>query len=143
MANKTNCTINGKEYYRIRRKVGKRINSKGVWVDDYKLFYGKNKSDAEAKFNAYMDNCSKGITNKPLFFGEMMETFIKEVFLKDSRYSDSTKTRYVNAYNNNLKTSSLAGLPLSGIKSIDLQAAYNSLSCGASTVRSLHNLVVH
>jgi len=103
MANKTNCTINGKDYYRIRRKVGKKINSKGVWVDDYKLFYGKNKSEAEAKFGAFMDNLNKGITNKPLHFGQMMDTFITEVFLKDSRYSDSTKTRYVNAYNNNLR----------------------------------------
>lgn len=143
MANKTNCTINGKDYYRIRRKVGKKLNSKGVWVDDYKLFYGKNKSEAEAKFAAFMDNLNKGITNKPLHFGEMMDTFITEVFLKDSRYSDSTKTRYVNAYNSNLRESSLAGLALSNIKSIDLQAAYNALTCGASTVRSLHNLVTH
>ncbi len=143
MANKTNCTINGKDYYRIRRKVGKKLNSKGVWVDDYKLFYGKNKSEAEAKFAAFMDNLNKGITNKPLHFGEMMDTFITEVFLKDSRYSDSTKTRYVNAYNNNLRESSLAGLALSNIKSIDLQAAYNALTCGASTVRSLHNPVTH
>lgn len=143
MANKTNCTINGKDYYRIRRKVGKKLNSKGVWVDDYKLFYGKNKSEAEAKFAAFMDNLNKGITNKPLHFGEMMDTFITEVFLKDSRYSDSTKTRYVNAYNSNLRDTSLAGLALSNIKSIDLQAAYNALTCGASTVRSLHNLVTH
>lgn len=49
-----------------------------------------------------------------------MDTFIKEIFLKDSRYSDSTKTRYVNAYNN-LKQSDIVGLPLSSIKSIDLQ----------------------
>lgn len=40
----------------------------------------------------------------------MMDTFVKEVFL--TRYSDSTKTRYVNAYNNNLKQSDIAGLPL-------------------------------
>lgn len=36
MASKTNCTINGKDYYRIKRKIGKKLNSKGVWVDDYK-----------------------------------------------------------------------------------------------------------
>ena len=69
-----------------------------------------------------MDNQKKGVTNKTLFFGEMMDTFIKEIFLKDSRYSDSTKTRYVNAYNN-LKQSDIVGLPLSSIKSIDLQVS--------------------
>ncbi len=36
MASKTNCTIHGKDYYRIKRKIGKKLNSKGVWVDDYK-----------------------------------------------------------------------------------------------------------
>ncbi|MFR1725089.1 hypothetical protein [Emergencia timonensis] len=36
MASKMNCTINGKDYYRIKRKIGKKLNSKGVWVDDYK-----------------------------------------------------------------------------------------------------------
>lgn len=117
MASKTNCTINGKDYYRIKRKIGKKLNSKGVWVDDYKTpFYGKNKTEA------FMDNQKKGVTNKTLFFGEMMDTFIKEIFLKDSRYSDSTKTRYVNAYNN-LKQSDIVGLPLSSIKSIDLQVS--------------------
>lgn len=120
-----------------------KTNCKGVWVDDYKTFYDKNKTEAEAKFEAFMDNQKKDVTNKTLFFGEMMDTFIKEVFLKDSRYSNSTKTRYVNAYNNNLKQSDIAGLPLSSIKSIDLQAAYNGLSCGASTVQSLHNLITH
>ena len=58
--------------YKYRRKVGKKINSKGVWVDDYKLFYGKNKSEAEAKFAAFMDNLNKGITNKPLHFGQLV-----------------------------------------------------------------------
>ena len=77
-----------------------------------KPFYGKNKTEAEAKFEAFMDNQKKGVTNKTLFFGEMMDTFIKEAFLKDSRYSDSTKTRYVNASNNTLKQSDIAGLPL-------------------------------
>lgn len=66
----------------------------------------------------------------------MADTFIKNVFLNDSRFSEATKERYVNAYNNNLQQSPIAKLPLEEVKSIDLQTVYNNLSCGASTVRS-------
>lgn len=121
MASKTNCTINGKDYYRIKRKIGKNSILRAFGLMIIKP-YGKNKTEAEAKFEAFMDNQKKGVTNKTLFFGEMMDTFIKEIFLKDSRYSDSTKTRYVNTYNN-LKQSDIVGLPLSSIKSIDLQVS--------------------
>ncbi len=41
MASKTNCIINGKAYYRIRRKIGVKLNKQGLWVDDIKHFYGK------------------------------------------------------------------------------------------------------
>lgn len=143
MATKMNVTINGNQYKRVKHKVGMKLNSKGVWVPDYKQFYGKTKSEAEAKYNAYMDNVNKGLSNKPLHFGDMMDRFIKEVFLKDSRYKDSTKTLYINAYNTNMKRSDLAGQLLSDIKSIDLQTAYNSLSCAPSTVKAIHNLVKH
>ena len=54
MAKKTNCVINGKEYFRIYRKVGKKKNKDGLWVDDRKAFYGSCKSEAEAKYNEYM-----------------------------------------------------------------------------------------
>ena len=143
MASKTNCTINGTDYYKIKRKVGKKLNKAGHWVDDYKYFYGKNKSEAEAKYKRYKGNQIKGVTNKTFYFGEMADTFIKNVFLNDSRFSEATKERYVNAYNNNLQQSPIAKLPLEEVKSIDLQTVYNNLSCGASTVRSINNLLHH
>ena len=39
MANKTNSTINGKDYYRIRADVGKKPDGSRI----RKSFYGKNK----------------------------------------------------------------------------------------------------
>lgn len=143
MANKTNCIKNGVPYYRIRRKVGRKLNSNGVWVDDYKEFYGKNKSEAEAKYEAFRSNQKAGTTNQILFFGELADSFIREVFLKDSRYTEATKERYVNAYNNNLRGESITRIPITDIRSLDLQAAYNNLPCGPSTVRSIHNLMRH
>ena len=57
MAKKTNWKPKegGKEYYKINRKVGMKLKD-GVWVDDYKCFYGSCKSEAEQKYNEYMQS---------------------------------------------------------------------------------------
>ena len=38
------------------------------------------KSEAEAKYKRYKGNQIKGVTNKTFYFGEMADTFIKNVF---------------------------------------------------------------
>ena len=60
MAKKTNCTINGRKYYKISRKVGMKLNKNGIWVDDRKTFYGASKSEAEEKYDTYMKQISAG-----------------------------------------------------------------------------------
>ena len=100
MASKTNCIKNGKEYYRIRRKVGKKLNSKGVWVDNYKDFYGKNKSDAEQQYNNFIKKQSFGLSGEVCYFGALADEFIKNVFLPDESYAAGTKEKYLGAWNN-------------------------------------------
>lgn len=141
MANKTNCTKNGKEYYRIRRKVGKKLNNNGVWVDEFKEFYGVNRKDAEQQFEEYRTNKIAGQSNDTLYFGQLLDKYIEEVFLKDSKYTEATKERYVNAYNNNLRGTAITRVPITSIKGFDLQTAYNNLPCAPSTVRAIHNLL--
>lgn len=141
MAVKTNCTKNGREYYRIRRKVGKKLNKNGVWVDDYKDFYGKNKSDAQQLFENYMAKRKAGISENKRYFGIMADLFIKEVFLLDSQYADGTKENYVNAWNRYVKPSRIAGLPLDEVQSIDLQALYNELDCSPSALKFINNMM--
>lgn len=51
MAKKTNCIINGKEYYRLRCKVGERADGKPIM----KSFYGSGKKEAEEKYREYME----------------------------------------------------------------------------------------
>ena len=138
---KNTVTINGNKYKTARRKVGQKLNENGVWVPDYRLFYGKTKKEAVAKADAYTNNLNRGITNKPLYFGELMDRFIKEVFKKDSRYKDSTKKLYISSYNANVRDSNFAGQLIKNIKSIDLQTLYNSLTCGPSTVKAIHKLI--
>lgn len=141
MASKTNCIKNGVPYYRIRRKVGKKLNKNGVWVDDNKDFYGKNKSDAERKFEAYMTKREAGIVKDNQYFGIMADHFITNVFLPDINYSHGTKENYINAWNKYIKTSRIAGLPLDQIRSADLQAIYNTLDCTPGALKSINNLM--
>lgn len=141
MASKTNCIKNGKAYYRIRRKVGKKLNEKGVWVDNYKDFYGKNKSDAEQQYNDFIKKQSFGLSGKVYYFGALADEFIKNVFLPDESFSAGTKENYLRAWNNYFKPSKLAGLPLDQIRSIDLQGFYNGLECSHGALKSMHNLM--
>lgn len=143
MASKTNTTIkskSGKEYgyVKIKRKVGMKRAPSGAWITDYKQFYGASKKEAEAKYNAYMEQ-----RNKPFSrcFGDLLDSWIDNVFSTDSRYKDTTKSLYINAYKNNFKNSDLLGMDISDITGKALQEEYSSLTCGASTVRSLDKLL--
>lgn len=139
MAKKTNCVINGKEYYRICRKVGKKVNKKGLWVNDYKNFYGSCKSEAEAAYSKYMERKEKGVaSNKCL--GELVDEWIDNVF-KSSDVADSTKRKYIRAYEQYFKPTRPAGMPLDEVAALDLQAAYNESPAPYGALRSVHNLL--
>ncbi len=130
MAKKTNCTINGKEYYRIYRKVGKKLNKYGVWVNEYKNFYGSCKSEAEAAYNDYMSKRQSGSLNKCL--GQIIDEWAEAVFFSSS-LADSTKLLYYSAYKRLFRNSQLAGRQPSEVTALDLQKYYNDLDAPAST----------
>lgn len=139
MAKKTNCVINGKEYYRIYRKVGKKVNKYGVWVDERKAFYGSCKKDAEEAYQKYMARKNAGpISDKCL--GELMDEWIETIF-KPSELANSTKVKYISAYKNLLQSEPLAGRPIDEVSALDLQEVYNSSSACYSTTRAFHNLL--
>ena len=138
MAKKTNCTINGKEYYRIYRKVGKKLNKAGLWVDEYKNFYGSCKSEAEAAYNDYMSKRRSGSLNKCL--GQVIDEWAEAVFFSSS-LADSTKLLYYSAYKRLFRNSQLAGRQPSEVTALDLQKYYNDLDAPTSTKKALHNLL--
>lgn len=57
MANKTNSTINGVNYYRIRADIGKNADGSRI----RKSFYGKNKKEAEQKRDEYLNQLKLGL----------------------------------------------------------------------------------
>lgn len=139
MAKKTNCTVNGKEYYRICRKVGKKQNKKGLWVNDYKNFYGSCKSEAEAAYERYMSRKSKGIVADKCL-GELIDEWIESVF-KASDLATATKSKYIRAYKNYLGPHRLAGMAIDDVTALDLQTAYKEIQAPYSAVKAVHNLM--
>ncbi len=138
MAKKTNCTINGRDYFRIYRKVGKKLNKAGLWVDEYKNFYGSCKSEAEAAYNDYMSKRQSGSLNKCL--GQIIDEWAEAVFFSSS-LADSTKLRYFSAYERLFRSSQLAGRQPGDVTALDLQKYYNDLDAPASSKKALHNLL--
>lgn len=138
MAKKTNCTINGKEYYRIYRKVGKKLNKYGIWADEYKNFYGSCKSEAEKAYNDYLKQKQSGTLDKCL--GELIDDWLVNVFSASS-LADSTKLRYRSAYERCFRCKPISGRKINEVSAIDLQKHYNELSAPTSTIKALHNLL--
>ena len=144
MAKKNTKVINGTEYIRINRVVGHKINAAGNEVAITKQFYGKTKKEAEAKFQAYMQDMGAGMEGKKQYFGIMADKWIYNFFVHDSNNKDSTKVRYINAWNNNIKPLPLYNLPLEKVTALVIQNAYNTLrenGCPVSTLKNLHKLM--
>lgn len=133
--------INGKEYYRITRTVGRKYNADlDIWVDDKKQFYGKTKKEAEAKYKAYLDNESSD-KYKSMALGEVMDNWISEVFRNDNRIKDSTKALYLNAYTKYFRDSKAAKTKISQLENKTLQSFYNSSDIPSGPLKALSKLI--
>ena len=139
MAKKTNCVINGKEYYRIYRKVGKKATKNGTWRDQYKNFYGSSKKEAEQKYLEYMAKKSAGAVYSECL-GELIDQWKETVFVS-SDLADGTKENYLRVYNNHFRSSELAGRHPDDITAMDLQEFYNSSGMTYGAMRALHNFL--
>lgn len=138
MANKTNVTINGNEYYQLRRKVGMKKNKAGKWVADYRLFYGKSKKEALAKYEEFKRSVAPD-AKKPA--GEVIEWFITNVFSVNDKLSGNTKTLYINAYKAVFEGSKLIGQPLKDVTGADLQDVISGSGSAPTTVHQAVKLI--
>lgn len=139
MAKKTNCKINGKEYYRIYRKVGMKVNKHGIWIDDRKAFYGSCKSEAERQYNEYMNRKRNGMADNRCL-GQIIDQWIETVF-KSSKLAEGTKANYIRSYKNKFRCCTLAGRPANDITALDLQTFYNESGMTYGALKPLHNLL--
>lgn len=140
MAKKTNCTINGRDYYRITKVVGHKLNDKGIEIPVRKSFYGDCKSDAEAKFQKYIDKKNAGIETKTQYFGILADDWITTFFLTDGDLKDSTKRRYLAAWNRNVKKLDFYHMPLDEVTGKTLKEAYNKMIASGLPVSELKQI---
>ena len=144
MAKKTNCVINGTPYYRITKTIGHKLNENGKEVPVRKPFYGSCKAEAEAKYNAFLEKQNAGIETKTQYFGVLADSWISEFFINDGSLKDSTKARYIAAWNRSVKKLDLYHQPLDSITAKTIQAAYNSLASSGtpiSEIKTIHKLM--
>ena len=126
MARKTNIEVNGKNYYRVTRTVGRKADGTAI----RKQFYGSGINEANAKADEYINNIKNGLINnyENVTLNDMMHTWLFDVLHNSSKIKPSTFQRYESIYRKYVKESEIAGLKLANINTLKLQQFYNRLS---------------
>ena len=123
MAKKTNFEVNGKEYFRVTRTVGKKANGKPI----RKTFYGTGIKEANEKADEYMSKIATGLISNFEYI-TLDELIYKWLFqIKINELKPSSFQSYEGTYRNYIKDSEIAGLKVYNIKSIQIQEYYNKL----------------
>jgi integrase len=140
MPAKTNTTINGKDYFRVRVQDGR--NPDGSIR--YKEFYGKSKKEAEEKADEYKIALAKGYNPAfaKLTFGAAFERWSAAVDMPS--LSANTQDLHDSWYRNYVKDCELYQLKLADIHTIDIQSYYENMiknNATAYTVKSIHKYV--
>ena len=126
MARKTNFSVNGKDYYRVTRTVGKKADGTAI----RKTFYGTGINEANEKADEYINNINNGLVNnyENITLNELMHIWIFDFLHNSSKIKPSTFQRYEGLYRNYIKNSNIAGLKINNIKTLQIQQYYNELS---------------
>ena len=124
MAVKTNVEINGTKYYRVRKVIGKKADGTPV----LKPFYGKTKTEAEEKANAYIEKMEKGIVETDLSFEGMMHKWLFEFLYGSSSIKSSSFARYDSIYKKYIKNTEIGTIDVIKINTFQLQEYCNDLS---------------
>lgn len=125
MAKKINTEINGKQYYRITKTVGKKADGTPI----KKQFYGTGIKEANEKADKYMNDIKNGLINnyEHSILSDLMSTWLFEFLHNSSKIKPSTFQRYEGIYRNYIKNSDIAGLKLIECTTIRLQKFFNEL----------------
>lgn len=127
MAIKTNTSINGNNYYKIQKVVGHKISKAGYEIPVKKTFYGKNKKEAESKFNEYMQKRALNLDGSRQYFGIMADRWLYEFLANDNNLKHSTKNLYISTWKLHITPLPLYHTPLDEVSAGTIQAVYNKL----------------
>ena len=136
MAVKINVTINGKEYYRIRKTVGKDKDGN----DKLKPFYGTSKKDAEKKRDDWIHDSSLGLK----ISDKQSLTMAVYIWLWNIERVSGNKgnsfSRYEGIYRNYVDDSDLGYLILSEIEKLTIQKHYTKMFENGKTYSQIKNM---
>ena len=147
MAKKTNCKVNGYEYYKVTKTIGHKADGTPI----KKPFYGYCKSEAEEKANAYIQNLKMGLhTDSGIITINIL--FSKWLFqYKKNEIKPSTLESYEGLYRNYIEPDIISNRPINELKSIHIQqyyerlknktAAHSSKKISVKRIKSVHKLL--
>ena len=127
MANKTNCTKNGVQYFRIVKVVGHKMSRGGYEIPVKKEFYGKSKKEAELKYNEYMKRRALNIDSSKQYFGIMADKWLYNFLAQDHGLKPGTKQLYISTWNLYVKPLELYHLKIEEINAGMIQETYNKM----------------
>lgn len=134
----------GKNCWRSDITVGHKINSAGNQVPVRKTFYGKTKKEVQEKIDTYKEHQKLGIESRKQFFGILADGWIEQFFMQDGSLKDSTKIRYIDAWNRSIKPLPLYHARMDEVTAKTVQSAYNNLIANGtpvSEVKQAHKLM--
>ena len=140
MARKTNINVNGKQYYRVTRTIGHRVDGTAI----RKQFYGTGVNEANQKADEYIRNLSMGLLNNNQLYtiNTLLPKWLFDV--KKNEIKASSFETYESTYRNYIKSYLIADLPINDLKALKIQEFYNKLiknNISASNVKKVHKLL--
>ncbi len=141
MAKKTNFAVNGKEYFKVTRTIGKKADGTPI----KKVFYGSCKSESEEKADSYIGNLKLGLISDGKFItvNSLFPKWLLEI--KKNEVKPTTFEKYEGMYRNYISKNIISDIPISDIKSLSIQKFYNDLSKkqnkNDTLIRNVHKLL--
>ena len=117
MAKKTNFESNGKEYFRVSRTIGHRVDGTPI----RKQFYGTGIKEANQKADEYMNNLKLGLMNDDQLYtiNLLLPKWLFSV--KKNEIKPTSFESYESIYRNYIKPYLIADLPIKDLKSLKIQ----------------------
>lgn len=123
MAKKTNFEVNGKEYFRVVKTIGHKVDGTPI----RKTFYGSGIKEANEKADEYINKLNSGLALdfETVTIDELIYKWLFQI--KINEVKPSSFQSYEGTYRNYIKDSDIAGIKVYNTKSLQLQEYYNKL----------------
>lgn len=150
---KTNCKVNGKDYFQMRRTVTF-IHADGREEKKQKKVYGTSQSNAKEKLDTWEAAWIKEKTLEDMApieekkeqdrktFQERADEYVSEDLEVSSKYAKGTIEAYKGVYTKYIRESALASMRLIDVDAKAVQRFYNSLDVSQQRLKAINKFMV-